>query len=425
MSNKTANQAATEQTLAVPSDWEKWERIFRAKMEQNELLDYLNGDAELMTKPEMTATPPIYPTLAALRAKNPRQESQDTQTEGGEASQQASATISSTEKAALKAWKEEFSNEISYFNTVMNFHRNQLALYDSERKRLDEITKWMHSSISNDLKTVCLGEGIDIRTGYQNLKGFFGRTTMTVAHELGERYKKHMKQFPQWPKDINTWVTEWLTIMQKGKEYNLSFATEITNWTQQFFETFYKADPAWITTLRTMYSGRIEEGSVTYLEFSKQLQEHTRLKSIATSRGGFQRGAFNANHDHEERTDDEGQEGGDIGNNRRGNNGSQRGRGGYRGRRGNKNFQPARSSSGPACIGCGLYHPVIYCFYLFPFLAPEGFEPNPTRVEITKKNLQDKRIRDEVEEIRKKFASLRFDNPKKMNKKDKEDDSLI
>jgi hypothetical protein len=50
-------------------------------------------------------------------------------------------------------------------------------------------------------------------------------------------------------------------------------------------------------------------------------------------------------------------------------------------------------------------HPVVQCFYLFPFLAPKGWTPNETRAAIVERNMRDRRIREEVEDLWKKFAS--------------------
>ncbi|EED23215.1 conserved hypothetical protein [Talaromyces stipitatus ATCC 10500] len=406
---RNANNAATEQFLSVPSDWEKWEKVFRAKMEQKDLLEYLKGKKDLMQKPEMPDNAPTFPTLENLRARNGGQENEpSSQTEDGSTSQQIPTIATAAERAALKAWKEDYKEELAHFNLELGLHRTKMTLYETERKHLDEVAAWMQSTVSNDLKETCLGEGIDVRSGYENLKKFFGRTVMTIAHELGDQYKKHMKPFQQWPKDTNTWVSGWLTLMQKGNQHNLSFATDPINWTKDFFEAFYKIDASWVTTIRTMYSGKIEDKTVTYLDFSRQLQEHSRLKNQTTSRGGFQRGAFNTNHDHDTRSDEEDREDNNKDNDKES---------GQRKRKGNKNYQPARASSGPACIGCGQRHSAYRCFYLFPDLAPSRWKPNPEIKAITEKNLQDKKIREEVEDMLKRLTSTRLNEIQKMNNK--------
>lgn len=70
-------------------------------------------------------------------------------------------------------------------------------------------------------------------------------------------------------------------------------------------------------------------------------------------------------------------------------------------------------------------HPVVHCFYLFPFLAPKGWTPNETRVAIVERNMRDKKIREEVEDLRKKFASTQFQIVERRNKEHKEEESLI
>ena len=70
-------------------------------------------------------------------------------------------------------------------------------------------------------------------------------------------------------------------------------------------------------------------------------------------------------------------------------------------------------------------HPVVHCFYLFPFLAPKGWIPNETRAAIVKRNMRDKKIREEVEDLRKKFASMQFPKIERGNKDNKEEESLI
>jgi hypothetical protein len=29
---------------------------------------------------------------------------------------------------------------------------------------------------------------------------------MMIAHQIGQEYRMHMKEFQTWPKDINSWV---------------------------------------------------------------------------------------------------------------------------------------------------------------------------------------------------------------------------
>lgn len=53
----------------------------------------------------------------------------------------------------------------------------------------------MQTSVSNDIKDACFGVGIDVQTRYQNLKQFFGCMYMTVAHQIGQEYRMHMKEF--------------------------------------------------------------------------------------------------------------------------------------------------------------------------------------------------------------------------------------
>jgi hypothetical protein len=55
-----------------------------------------------------------------------------------------------------------------------------------------------------------------------------------------------------------------------------------------------------------------------------------------------------------------------------------------------------------------MMHPVVHCFYLFPFLAPKGWILNETRAAIVERNMRDKRICEEVEDLWKKFASTQF-----------------
>ena len=92
--------------------------------------------------------------------------------------------------------------------------------------------------------------------------------------------------------------------MQRGKQYNLTFAMDAVNWTKDFFDTFYKADPSWVTVLRTTYSDRIEAGTITYNDFAKQVQEQDRTRPKMTARKGFQRGAFAVNQ-HQDGASDE------------------------------------------------------------------------------------------------------------------------
>uniref|UniRef100_A0A093V6S6 Copia protein n=1 Tax=Talaromyces marneffei PM1 TaxID=1077442 RepID=A0A093V6S6_TALMA len=264
MLSKQISKPATEQTLTGPNDWERWEKIFLSKIEQKDLMGYLTGERELPTRPEMTVIPPTPPSIEALRERNRttnRDRERSTQTEGDQASQDeaiSTGPATSAEKAALKLWKDEYSLELSHFNTLMTYYRTQESRYEAERKKIDDIIQWMQTS-----------------------------------------------EFQTWPKDINSWVTQWMSIMQRGKQYNLTFAKDVVNWTKDFFDAFYKADPAWVTVLRTTYSDRIEAGNITYNDFAKQVQEQDRTRPKVTAKRGFQRGAFNANQQQDGASDED------------------------------------------------------------------------------------------------------------------------
>jgi hypothetical protein len=235
MLSKHINKLATEQTLTGPNDWERWEKIFLSKIEQKDLMGYLTGKKELPTRPEMTMIPPTPPSIEALRERNHttnQGRERSTQTEGVQALQDeviSTAPATPAEKAALKQWKDEYPQELSHFNTLLTYYRTQESRYEAERKKIDDIIQWMQTSVSNNIKDACFGVGIDVRTGYQNLKQFFGRTAMTIAHQIGQEYRTHMKEFQTWPKDINSWVTQWMSIMQRGGQHNLTFAMDVVN----------------------------------------------------------------------------------------------------------------------------------------------------------------------------------------------------
>lgn len=134
-------------------------------MEQKDLIGYLTGEKELPTRPEMTAIPPFSPSLEALREKN-RSRERDSQTEGDQASQEnidPNAPATPAEKTALKQWKEEYTQELSHFNTLLTYFRTQESRYEAKRKKMDDIAQWIQSSVSNDIKDACLGLGINVR----------------------------------------------------------------------------------------------------------------------------------------------------------------------------------------------------------------------------------------------------------------------
>ncbi|KAE8548985.1 hypothetical protein EYB25_009368 [Talaromyces marneffei] len=392
-----------EQFLAQPGDWEKWEKAFRGLVKQERLLDYLDGKVELMQRPVKPLFPE-YPTIEHIVAS--RTEDSD-----------PPAEPTATENATLKRDRKEWLEETKAFPILEGHYKTEVAEFEAEQRRLSTIYAWMRKTVHQDLQETCLGEDTDLRVGFQNLSEFYGRTSMTVANDLEDEYTKHMKEFNSWPKDYNTWISKWLGIMQRGKMHDLTFATNPLNWTRDFFKSFKKADSGWVSTMQIMYSKKIQDKTVTYFDFSQQFQETSRLNTTTVGRKGFQRGAFNTNQQKQSDDEEDDPEKGSNNNHKRG----------YQSRKGNKNYKPGKGRSGPSCIGCGLRHRTWLCFYLFPFLAPPGFKPKEELQEITKRNLQDEKIKQEVEEVVRDFTYLKLglEVQKKNNKKKKDEDSLF
>lgn len=86
--------------------------------------------------------------------------------------------------------------------------------------------------------------------------------------------------------------------------------------------------------------------------------------------------------------------------------------------------EPIRIFNQPALdVGYDTQSSAASTFFLF--LAPKGWVPDEAKVALAQKNLQDPKIREEIEDIRKGFASMRINDAKRTDKKNKEDKSLI
>jgi hypothetical protein len=194
--------------------------------------------------------------------------------------------------------------------------------------------------------------------------------------------------------------------MAKGQERNLSFATNVDEWFEDFLATANTIEPTWTKVYRLAKSAEVESGTLSYRTLAndfrkaaKALRPDARTSKVA--KGSF--GPTFAGQGAEEETDasDASTKPGKKRQSSKRKPDSQEAMASEKGKR-----RRSRANSLPIgrakCRACEQRHDFYACYYLFHSKAPKGFKPNEILKRRVEQNLKDDQgLAEEVKRLQK------------------------
>ncbi|KAK4246542.1 hypothetical protein C7999DRAFT_42045 [Corynascus novoguineensis] len=240
--------------LNSSADWNGWNREFTYKMRAFHLLDYFNGEMELLEEPPMQfnsikafrdrereayqrhnarqETPQPYPIMS-----RPRILTHSTTT----AVTAAGPTSGDIEiKKAVKEIEDFFKihDSIIIGDLVRNYEL-RIKEWEVQDTRLLEAHTFLTTAVSPVLRNAYFSVDGDMRTWYNNLKSVAPQP-FEIEEAIRTRHRIHVEtlkapkyQAINWS-DFERWLTKWETLMDEATLHGLAETATVGLWFEDF-----------------------------------------------------------------------------------------------------------------------------------------------------------------------------------------------
>jgi hypothetical protein len=387
------SNSASKCTLNSPADWDKWDEALQNLARSRKLYNILMGIEEPISEPDQ----PFYDDFVqqtqpdqapgdgpyrGTRRQTNLASTQRTNTSDAEGGTQASSNTEegdnmNPERAALIAEASRMHNESRAerrYNARTKEYSQTMHRYEIQRKDIEQTFTWIRDSVSAIYLESHVSVTYDWVKAYNNLKTALNPGSREIKRSIREAYDQHMRALTTRTKDLDTWINKWEQLINKGKGKSMTFALDKEDWSTRFIEAIRPLDPVWVTTLEHDVEEKLDDDTLTYGDMSRYFRRLiTKINKSPRSTSRVAKGSFATR-----------QQGGD-------NISTEETK--YRGRQ--ANVSPDRrgrsrsrstdysrkrdydsmenSNSRQHCAGCGGLHLIWGCFYLFPHLAPPGW----------------------------------------------------
>jgi hypothetical protein len=190
--------------LKTPDNWDAWNKQFKAEAKRKKLLEQVEGTATFRTEPKEPDLKKFLP-----------------QTRGSGSSTAASSTAASstTEAGTPEPTTADLATEgRANFQLAYTIYKDQRDQYDNQQDSLNKLQTWMTKTVASSYVETCF----NYEKGHQGL------------------------------------------VMAKGQERNLSFATNVDEWFEDFLATANTIEPTWTKVYRLAKSAEVESGTLSY-----------------------------------------------------------------------------------------------------------------------------------------------------------------
>lgn len=369
-----STQESNEVLLQGTSDWKDWFNTFRSKAKAVHLWDQLNPDNK---NPIPLLTEPMEPDISRYRSGVTRsQTAQADESAGGGGS---SGGRPATEISDLT------TDQFTKYKFEMSLYGERLKKYELQATRIESLTSWVRKTVNKSTRNLCCDSDQELRTWIVNLQQTMQKPKAQRLVDAHRRYQKAVAVIYKPPRNLETWLQEWVNAMGEAKAEELPIVSTAWGWSSDFFQALQIILPTWVTVNKRIYEQQIQDDTLTFQKLANDLRLEISHNPLA-KRQNTSKGAFAAKFDGKESSE----AGGSKEKSEQKNAGQKRGR------------TDSRAGGCPVCErkGCRLEK----CYYAFPNLAPEDWTPKERFKKVATTNLKKKEVSEKVDEVRSKKA---------------------
>jgi len=210
------------------------------------------------------------------------------------------------------------------------------------------------------------------------------------------------------PKDFDAWLNAWEQAISYGQSKEVPEANSISSWFDDFLRAVDPLMGYWTTSYRLAKQSDIDTGSLTYRTLANDFRKELRHRK-STSSGKIAKGSFAASFG--PKTDcaegdaptSQGAEGSSSAGYKAGSRSNRRHK---RAASDQDEEVPESQGTRPICPVCNLRHQLLRCYYAFPEVAPDGFQPREHLQKRAEENLQKKEVIDQLKKIKNKRQKI-------------------
>ena len=224
-----------------------------------------------------------------------------------------------------------------------------------------------------------------------------------------DKYKEAVTVLKKPPRDFDAWLNCWEQAMSYAQSKRVPEAQSISSWFDDFLRAVDPLMGYWTTSYRLAKQSEVDAGSLTYRTLANDFRKELRHRK-STSSGKIVKGSFAASFG--PKTDcAEGDAPTSQGAESSSSTGQRAERRSIRRhkRAASENQEevvPENQGTRPICPVCNLKHQLLKCYYAFPELAPDGFQPREHLQKWAEENLRKKEVIDQLRKIKNKRCKV-------------------
>ena len=296
------------------------------------------------------------------------------------------------------------------FQLAWSIYTHRLKQYSDEKNKIKELKDWVTSSIATHYFESACEPTESIRGWYKKIKEHSGVSKEMITTTARDNYKKAVTVLTKAPKDFDVWLNNWEQAISHAESKEVPEALSISSWFDDFLHAVDPLMGYWTTAYRLTKQSEVDSGSLTYRTLANDFRKELRHRKSTSSSGKTAKGSFGAafgpkaDSAEGDAPTHQGAEGSSsTGHNIAGGRSNRRHK-----RATSENQEEVLENQGtrPICPVCNLKHQLLKCYYAFPELAPEGFQPREHVQKRAEENLQKKDVIDQVRKIKNKRQKL-------------------
>jgi hypothetical protein len=273
-----------------------------------------------------------------------------------------------------------------------------------EKNNINDLKAWVTSSIPQHTFENACEPTESIREWYKKIKEDSGTSKEMITSAARDKYKQAVVELKKPPKDFDAWLNTWEQAISYAQSKKVPEAQSTSSWFEDFLHAIDPVMDYWATLYRLIKQSEVDSGSLTYRTLANDFRNELRLRKSTSSSGKIAKGSFgvsfgpNADCAEGDAPTYQGAEGSSS---------TDKGRKAQGGsNRRHKRAASENQGTRPICPVCNLKHQLAQCYYAFPEIAPDSFQPRKHVQKRAEENLQKKDVADQLRKIKNKRQKL-------------------
>lgn len=268
MATQTADRAVSLRTAA---DFKRWERLFTAKVENQNLEEEIFKGKALLAKPTMPRKPPFpeRPTPNTLPSSAGAQTDWEDEDSTPEPFQDATYERRLREyEVDLKEWQAK----MLAFNGDRRECRLQETKYRRQRQAVIQVKAWIGKTVNESYLNGCCKPDETVDVWYANIKRRARRELARLEDDLWWAFDGLLEIRDRAPNWVN-WINKVESTLARMEAIDMTEVSSSQIWFRKLCRKLqcHQENCLWISTFRMKHKAAIDEGTLDFREVASLL----------------------------------------------------------------------------------------------------------------------------------------------------------